>query len=167
MDTHDEHDAFVNLREEFLEKAIAAYSNVPSSLAVPLCASTQAYGPTVKVRTRSHQCELVRTNTSNPPPGGFWVVHAHCPNQSQQHQIHTSIIVEPHNLDNPQSDSTRIPRRMPQPLGQRGHMLPQPEPSHSKRPHEMASSRHSKHHRTATTIAPIRQTGSNRTSRPD
>jgi len=35
MDTHDEHDAFVNLREEFLERANAAYSNAPSSLAVP------------------------------------------------------------------------------------------------------------------------------------
>ncbi len=94
MDTHDEHNAFVNLREEFLERANAAYSNAPSSLAVPVCASTQAYGPTVKVRTRSHQ---TRTHQHlKHPPDRFQVVHAihaHRPNQSQQHQICTSIVV--------------------------------------------------------------------------
>ena len=91
MDTHDKYDAFVNLREEFLKRANAAYSNAPSSLAVPLCASIQAYGPTVKVRTRSHQTRMHQH--LKPPPDGFQVVHAHHPNQSQQHQIHTSIVV--------------------------------------------------------------------------
>jgi hypothetical protein len=50
MDTQDEHDVFDILHQEFLERANAAYSNAPSSLAVPSCASTQAYG-TIKVRT--------------------------------------------------------------------------------------------------------------------
>ena len=40
MDSNDEHDAFDNLRNEFLEKANAAYNTEPSSLAIPLCAST-------------------------------------------------------------------------------------------------------------------------------
>ena len=44
MDDHDEQDAFDNLRDEFLEKPNAAYSTEPSSLAIPLCASTQACG---------------------------------------------------------------------------------------------------------------------------
>jgi hypothetical protein len=69
MDTQDEHDVFDILHQEFLERANAAYSNAPSSLAVPSCASTQAYG-TIKVRTRSHQhqCKFVRTaNPTNPP----------------------------------------------------------------------------------------------------
>ena len=73
MDTQDEHDAFDNLRKEILERANAAYSNAPSSLAVPSCASTQAYG-TIKVRTHSHQhqCKLVCTpNTTTPPPNDF------------------------------------------------------------------------------------------------
>jgi len=77
MDTHDEHDAFDSLREEFLERANAAYSNAPSSLAVPVCASTQAYGPTVTVRTRPHQCGIVRTNTSNPPLTGEFGLFTH------------------------------------------------------------------------------------------
>jgi hypothetical protein len=97
MDTHDEQDAFDNLHEELLERDNAAYSTAPSSLAVPSCASTQAYG-TEKVRTRlhqhqcelvctrekmqtrshQHQCELVRTSTlrnrytlPTPPPNDF------------------------------------------------------------------------------------------------
>jgi hypothetical protein len=44
MDDHDEQDAFDNLRNEFLEKANTAYSTEPSSLAIPLYASTQACG---------------------------------------------------------------------------------------------------------------------------
>jgi len=43
MDTHDKQDAFNNLRDEFMERANAACSTMTSSLAVPLCASTQAY----------------------------------------------------------------------------------------------------------------------------
>jgi hypothetical protein len=43
MDTHAEQDAFHNLRDEFMERANAACSTTTSSLAVPLCASTQAY----------------------------------------------------------------------------------------------------------------------------
>jgi hypothetical protein len=43
-DTHVEQDAFDNLRDEFMERANAACTTTTSSLAVPLCASTQAYG---------------------------------------------------------------------------------------------------------------------------
>jgi hypothetical protein len=61
MDTHDEQDAFDNLRNEFLEKANVAYNTKPSSLAIPLCASTQA-------------CGTIQTGTPqlpNPPPKDF------------------------------------------------------------------------------------------------
>ena len=95
-------------------------------------------------------------------------LHTHHPNQGQQHQICTSIDVQPHNLDTPQSNPTRFSRRMPKSLSQRRHALSQPKPSHRKRPHETTSSRYLKHHHTTTTIATIRQAGSNRTrSRPD
>ena len=40
---HDEQDAFDNLRDEFMERANVACSTTTSSLAVPWCASTQAY----------------------------------------------------------------------------------------------------------------------------
>ncbi len=46
-------------------------------------------------------------------------------------------------------------------------MLPQPEPSHCKRPHETAPSRYLKHPSTATTTAHSRQAGSNLTRRLD
>ena len=42
-DTHDEQDEFDNLRDEFMERANVACSTMTSSLAVPWCASTQAY----------------------------------------------------------------------------------------------------------------------------
>ncbi len=75
--------------------------------------------------------------------------------------------MQPHNLDTPQSNPTRFSRQMPKSLSQRSHALSQPKPSHHKRPHETAPSRYSKHHHTTTVIAPIRQAGSNRSSRPD
>ena len=43
MDTHDKKDVFENLRDEFMERENAACYTTTSSLAVPLCASTQAY----------------------------------------------------------------------------------------------------------------------------
>ena len=43
MDTHDEQDVFEPLRDEFMERANAACSATTSSLAVPLCTSTQVY----------------------------------------------------------------------------------------------------------------------------
>jgi len=43
IDTHDKHDVFDNLRDEFMEKANAACSATTLPLAVPLCTSTQAY----------------------------------------------------------------------------------------------------------------------------
>ena len=52
MDTQDKHYVFDNLHNEFLERANAAYSTAPSSLAVPSCSSTQT-------------CE---TNHINSPP---------------------------------------------------------------------------------------------------
>ena len=61
MDDHDEQDAFDNLRNEFLEKANAAYSTEPSSLAIPLNASTQACG---KIRTGTPRLP-------SPPPKDF------------------------------------------------------------------------------------------------
>jgi len=42
-DTHDEQDAFDNLHDEFMERASVACSTTTSSLAVPWCASIQAY----------------------------------------------------------------------------------------------------------------------------
>jgi hypothetical protein len=42
MDTHDEQDVFETLRDEFMERNNAACSATTSSLAVPLCTSTQA-----------------------------------------------------------------------------------------------------------------------------
>ena len=95
-------------------------------------------------------------------------VTSHTPSeQGQHHQIRASINVQPQNLDTPQSNPTLFSRRMPQSLSQRSHALSQPEPSHRKRPHEMTPSRHLKHHHIVTAIAPIRQAGSNHTSRPD
>jgi hypothetical protein len=43
MNTHDEQDAFEPLRDELMERANAACGATTSSLAVPLCTSTQAY----------------------------------------------------------------------------------------------------------------------------
>jgi len=43
IDTHDKQDAFDNLRDELMERANAACSTTTSSLAIPWCASTQAY----------------------------------------------------------------------------------------------------------------------------
>ena len=106
-------------------------------------------------------------HAANPPTERIRFLHTYHSNQGQMHQIRTSIDVQPHNLDTPQSNPTRFPRRMPQSLRQRSHALSQPEPSHSQRSHETATSRNSKHHRKATAIAPIRQAASNRSSRPD
>ena len=55
-DTHVEQDAFDNLRDEFMERANAACTTTTSSLAVPLSASTQAYGTeeTVKYTQPTH-----------------------------------------------------------------------------------------------------------------
>jgi len=60
-DTRDEQDAFEPLRDEFMEQANAACSATTSSLAVPLCTSTQAYttGGTAKY------------TLPNPPPNEF------------------------------------------------------------------------------------------------
>ena len=61
MDTHDEQDAFNNLRNEFLEKVNMAYNTEPSSVAIPLCASTQA-------------CRTIQTGKPRlptPPPKDF------------------------------------------------------------------------------------------------
>jgi hypothetical protein len=158
MDTHDKQDAFDNLRNEFLEKANATYNTEPLSLAIPpLCASIQACGT---IQPGKHRLPT-------PPPQGFRFLHTHRTNQGQQHQVCTPINVQPHDLDTPQSNPTRVSQRMPQSLSQRSDTLPQPESSHRKRPHETAPSRYSKHHRTTTASATIRQTGSNRTSRPD
>ena len=43
IDTHDEQDVFETLRDEFMKRENAACYTTTSSLAVPLCASTQAY----------------------------------------------------------------------------------------------------------------------------
>jgi len=50
IETHDKHDMFDNPQDEFMERANAACSATTSSLAVPLCTSTQAYttGETAK-----------------------------------------------------------------------------------------------------------------------
>ena len=56
---------------------------------------------------------------------------------------------------------------MPQPPSKRSIALPQPKPSHRKRLHEMAPSRYSKHHSTATVTAHIRWAGSNHSRCPD
>jgi len=61
MSTHDEQDAFVDLREEFMEGASAACSFTASSLAIPIFASTQAY------KTEKAAKEAL----TNPPPIEF------------------------------------------------------------------------------------------------
>jgi len=115
-----------------------------------------------------HRTNLVSSlHAAKPPTERIWFLHTHHPNQGQQHQICTSIDAQPQNLDTPQSNPMRFPRRMPQSLSQRSHALSQPKPSHRKRPHETASSRYLKHHHTTNTIATIRQAGSNRSSRPN
>ena len=43
IDTHDKQDVFETLRDEFMERKYAACYTMTLSLAVPLCASTQAY----------------------------------------------------------------------------------------------------------------------------
>ena len=43
IDTHDVQNAFKTLRDEFMERENAACYTTTSSLAIPLCASTQAY----------------------------------------------------------------------------------------------------------------------------
>jgi hypothetical protein len=60
-DTRDEQDAFEPLRDEFMERVNAACSATTSSLAVPLCTSTQAYttGGTANYTLQ------------NPPPNKF------------------------------------------------------------------------------------------------
>jgi hypothetical protein len=74
MDTHDKQNAFDNLRDEFLERANVAHSTVPSSLAVPLCASTQACAtgqktscqiPTQKILVCSHILSEPRPTASS------------------------------------------------------------------------------------------------------
>ena len=57
MNTHDEQDAFVNLREEIMEGASAACSFTTSSLAIPIFASIQAY--------------KTEETLTNPPPNEF------------------------------------------------------------------------------------------------
>jgi hypothetical protein len=56
MDIHDEQDAFDNLRDEFMKRANVARNTTTSSLAVPWCASTQAYETeeTVKYTQPTH-----------------------------------------------------------------------------------------------------------------
>jgi hypothetical protein len=61
IDTHDKHDVFDNLRYEFMERANAACSPTTSSLAVPLCTSTQAYTTG----------EAAKYKVPNPPPNEF------------------------------------------------------------------------------------------------
>ena len=60
-DTRDEQDAFEPLRDEFMERANAACSATTSSLAVPLCTSTQAYTTG----------ETVTYKLPTPPPNKF------------------------------------------------------------------------------------------------
>ena len=43
MNTHDKHDAFKPLQDELMERENAVCGATTSSLAVPLCISTQAY----------------------------------------------------------------------------------------------------------------------------
>ena len=102
IDTHDEQDAFDNLRNEFLEKANAAYNTEPSSLAIPLCASTQACGT----------IQTGKPRLPTPPPKDFGLFT----HTGQQHQVCTPINVQPHDLDTPQSNPVRLPRRMPKSL---------------------------------------------------
>ena len=106
MDDHDEQDAFDNLRNEFLEKANAAYSIEPSSLAVPLYASTQACGTIQPGKPR----------LPKPPPKDCGFLYTYRPIQGQQHQVRTPIDVQPHDLDTPQSNPARLPRRLPKSL---------------------------------------------------
>jgi hypothetical protein len=61
MDTHDEQDAFDNLRDEFMERANVACSTTTSTLAIPWCASTQAY----------EREETAKYTQPNPPPNEF------------------------------------------------------------------------------------------------
>jgi hypothetical protein len=61
MNTHDEQDAFVNLRKEFMEGASAACSFTTLSLAIPIFANTQAY------KTEKAPKEAL----TNPPPIEF------------------------------------------------------------------------------------------------
>jgi len=61
MDTHDEQDAFKTLRDEFMERKYAACYTMTSSLAVPLCASTQAY----------ETVETAKYTLPTPPPNEF------------------------------------------------------------------------------------------------
>jgi len=88
MDNCDEQDAFETLRDEFMERNNAACSATTSSLAVPLCTSTQAYttGETAKYTLPIERIQILPT---------------HRPDQGQQHQVCTSIDVQSHDLDNP------------------------------------------------------------------
>jgi hypothetical protein len=54
IDPHDEQDAFNNLHDEFMERANAACSTTTSSLAIPLCASTQAYESQIRRNSEIH-----------------------------------------------------------------------------------------------------------------
>ena len=69
MDTHDEQDAFKTLRDEFMEREYAACYTMTSSLAVPLCASTQAYETveTAKYTLPHPQMNLVSSHTPSAP----------------------------------------------------------------------------------------------------
>ncbi len=59
--THDEQDAFETLRDEFMERENAACYTTTSSLAIPLCASTQAY----------QMVETAKYTLLTPPPNEF------------------------------------------------------------------------------------------------
>jgi len=61
MDTHDKQDAFETLQDEFMERENAACYTTTLSLAIPLCASTQAY----------EKVETAKYTLPTPPPNEF------------------------------------------------------------------------------------------------
>jgi hypothetical protein len=158
-DTRDEQDAFEPLRDEFMERANAACSATTSSLAVPLCTSTQAYttGGTAKY------------TLPNPPPNefGFFthIIRTKANSIKFAHQSMCSPTISTLLKAIRRGFLDGCPNLSAK--GVTSHALSQPEPSHSQRSHETATSRNSKHHRKATAIAPIRQATSNHSSRPD
>jgi hypothetical protein len=154
--THEEQDPFVNLREDFLKATSKASSSKESTLAIPVCASTQACKAGGKAMKSLKKNSTERTG----------IVHPHHPNQGQQHQVCPSIPVQPSHLHTPKSNPTRFPQRVPQPHCQRSDGIPQPKPRQCKGPHEVAPSRNPKHHTVATTSAPVQMTASKCASCP-
>ena len=65
MDTHDKQDAFETLQDEFMERENVACYTMTLSLAIPLCASTQAY----------KTVETAKYMLPTPPPNECFFTH--------------------------------------------------------------------------------------------